>query len=89
MSYTAREDVPWTDDEIRLLHKVWLAIHVNRFDAAKFGGPDNFYNGTRVAERAVTDIAGVHLGYSYGWLADLIYGENNEREEVQTEIQAD
>lgn len=72
MSYPTREEIPWTDEELRLLHKVWLAVHSRRFEHGP--GPDNIYNGVRMAEEAIREIAGMSLGYSYGWLPKILAG---------------
>lgn len=46
-----------------LLHDVWLRVHVRRFDKK---APDSLYNGIRIAEQVIHEVAAEH---GIGWHA--------------------
>lgn len=58
-------DLP--DGALALLHEVWLAVHVHRFDKqdGSTGKPDSFYAGVIHSEHQVAEVA---ARYGIDWL---------------------
>jgi len=86
-NYVKREDVPWSDDQLRAFYAAWLVVHVKRFDTPTF--PSKMTNhevfcwqvGIRDAEKAINDVAGINLGITYGWFGDLVRIKRTDEQE--------